>query len=621
MYGNLKMLIPIVLLLLPPFTLKLEAIGEAQKSDLRIMCYNVRNGRGMDNVEDFDRIARVIEDAEPSVVAIQELDSATQRSGGRYVLGELAQRTLMYPVYAPAIDFGGGKYGVGVLSKEKPLRTYTVALPGREEQRVLQVVEFEQYVVANCHLSLTKADRESSMKILTDRLKGCDKPVFLAGDMNSPPSSDEQKFLCQTFVYLSDTTQNTYPAPKPTTCIDYILGLKGDERFTLLRRRVVDEAVASDHRPLYIDVRLKAPKEKIVRVKPYLQNPTDGGMTVSWLTNVPTQGWVEYGLSPNHLAIKKERLVDGQVICNTTHHKVRLTDLKPATTYYYRTVSREMTLYMGYKKEFGETVHSDIYSFTTSSSEADSFTAIIYNDLHKRPELLRQLASTVEEAKADMVFFNGDCIDDPSDENDAVGFLKEMCETVGASERPIFIIRGNHEIRNAYSIELRDLIDYVNDKTYNAFTWGDTRFVVLDCGEDKPDSTWVYYGLNDFTQLRIDQAKFLATEIKGDAFTKASRKVLLHHIPIYGMKQNGFNPCRELWEPILRKTAFDVAINAHTHKFNYIEKGRDNNPFPVVWGGGNRTETATVMVLTKRGKDLSLKVLNSKGELLIDKQL
>lgn len=100
--------------------------------------------------------------------------------------------------------------------------------------------------------------------------------------------------------------------------------------------------------------------------------------------------------------------------------------------------------------------------------------------------------------KYDFVVFNGDCIDDPANHDEATCFLSELNETVGADRVPVFYIRGNHEIRNAYSIGLRSLFDYVGDKTYGAFNWGDTRIVMLDCGEDKPDTHWVYYGLNDF---------------------------------------------------------------------------------------------------------------------------
>ncbi|NLC49874.1 MAG: metallophosphoesterase, partial [Bacteroidales bacterium] len=49
---------------------------------LKIASYNVRNAKGMDDVVDFDRTAKVINNMDVDAVAIQELDSATQRSNG-----------------------------------------------------------------------------------------------------------------------------------------------------------------------------------------------------------------------------------------------------------------------------------------------------------------------------------------------------------------------------------------------------------------------------------------------------------------------------------------------------------------------------------------------------------
>ena len=71
----------------------------------------------------------------------------------------------------------------------------------------------------------------------------------------------------------------------------------------------------------------------------------------------------------------------------------------------------------------------------------------------------------------DFVVFNGDCIDDPANEKEALYHLAYLCGKVGASHVPAFFLRGNHEIRNAYSIGLRALFDYVGDKTYGAFSW------------------------------------------------------------------------------------------------------------------------------------------------------
>ena len=275
-------------------------------------------------------------------------------------------------------------------------------------------------------------------------------------------------------------------------------------------------------------------------------------------------------------------------------------------------------LYHAYKKVFGETAVSDFHTFTLPTTTDTDFTAIIFNDLHKHSETLQALYKQVKDLKYDFVVFNGDCIDDPANHDEATCFLSELNETVGADRVPVFYIRGNHEIRNAYSIGLRSLFDYVGDKTYGAFNWGDTRIVMLDCGEDKPDTHWVYYGLNDFSDLRKAQVGFLKEELASRAFKKASKRVLIHHVPIFGKGEDydSYNPCRDEWGAILEKAPFAVSINAHTHRFAYIPEGADGNNYPVVVGGGYRMDGATVMILQKKGKEMTLRVLNAKGETL-----
>ena len=66
------------------FTLLLALSAQSQNS-LRLMTYNIKNANGMDDVCDFQRIADVINHIHPEVVALQELDSMTHRSGQKYV--------------------------------------------------------------------------------------------------------------------------------------------------------------------------------------------------------------------------------------------------------------------------------------------------------------------------------------------------------------------------------------------------------------------------------------------------------------------------------------------------------------------------------------------------------
>ena len=590
------------------------AISAFSQDYLKLMSYNVRNTKGMDGIRNIQRVANVIINEAPDVVAVQELDSMTTRSNQKYVLGELAERTQMHATYAPAISFQGGKYGIGILSKEKPLTIRTYPLPGREEARILLVAEFGDYFFACTHLSLTEEDRLASLDIIKNSVVKSNKPYFLAGDLNDKPDSKFIQALQQDFQVLTNIKKPTFPAPEPTETIDYIAAWKHRSNdFANLSAQVLEEPVASDHRPLTVQLRMAINPTTMFRTKPYLQNPVNHGMTVMWETTIPAYSWVEYGTDT--LNLKRVRLlIDGQAEFNESIHKIRLEGLTSGQTYYYRVCSQEILQYKAYSKKFGHIAKSDFYSFTMPDAETDSFTAVIFNDLHQRTAVFEALLKQVEKVDYDFVVFNGDCIDDPANHAQATRFISLLTEGVHGDRIPTFFMRGNHEIRNAYSIGLRKHFDYVGGKTYGAFNWGDTRIVMLDCGEDKTDDHREYSGLNDFTQLRNEQVGFLQEELKSKAFKKADKRILIHHIPLYGCD----NLCWDLWEPLLRKAPFHVSISAHTHRFAYHPKGSLKNNYPVVIGGGNRIENATVMILEKKKGELRIKVLDTKGNVLLD---
>ncbi|MBQ1908765.1 MAG: hypothetical protein II170_02375, partial [Bacteroidaceae bacterium] len=134
---------------------------------VRLSTYNIQHGAGMDEQIDYVRQAEIIRKAKAEVAAIQEVDSMTHRNGGRYALDEMRRKAkLPYATFAPAIDFQGGKYGVGLLSRKRPLSVKRIPLPGREESRMLLVAEFRNYVVACTHLSLTAEDRMNSVPVI-----------------------------------------------------------------------------------------------------------------------------------------------------------------------------------------------------------------------------------------------------------------------------------------------------------------------------------------------------------------------------------------------------------------------------------------------------------------------
>lgn len=232
----------------------------AQK--VKLMSYNIRNGIGMDEKVDYNRAADVIKRCDADFVALQEIDSVTGRSKGIDVVKKIAELTNMNSSYSKAIDYNGGAYGVGMLSKETPIKITRLPLPGAEEPRTILIAEFDNLIFCATHLSLTPKDQLKSLRIFDSIAKNTEKPIILAGDFNFKPKSEQFKRLSESFIVLTDATQMTFPANKPNICIDYIVLGKND-RYTVevQKTEVVDAPLESDHRPIMTEIVIEKVKK------------------------------------------------------------------------------------------------------------------------------------------------------------------------------------------------------------------------------------------------------------------------------------------------------------------------------------------------------------------------
>ena len=236
--------------------------AQSEVITLHVMTYNIRHGAGLDEVVDLDRQAKIIQDAGPDIVGLQEVDSIVPRSGKVDETAYLAQRLGMYGSYGPAIPLSGGKYGVAILSKERPLSVRNIPLPGKEP-RTLLVCEFQNYVFATTHLDLEEENRLASLPIIIEEASRHDKPFFICGDWNDEPDSKLITTMKRNnFVFMNNITDTstsyTFPAGKPTITIDYIASL-GRVFRSVRNKKVINEPVASDHRPVYLEVRFDTP--------------------------------------------------------------------------------------------------------------------------------------------------------------------------------------------------------------------------------------------------------------------------------------------------------------------------------------------------------------------------
>lgn len=223
----------------------------------RAMTYNVHTCRGTDNKVDYQRIADVINRADVEVVALQELDSMTTRYPNQHQLQNLADLTDMHATFGAAINRGVGKYGVGVLTKEKPLSHYRVPLPCSSEPRVLLVVEMEDYYFCCTHFSLIEEYRTKAVEIIIEEAKKLDKPMVVAGDLNAVRNSTPLRLLQSSFYLLGNGLgSNSFPSSNPVKEIDFVSVYKddGDVVVKLNSHSVLDVPIVSDHLPVVVDV-------------------------------------------------------------------------------------------------------------------------------------------------------------------------------------------------------------------------------------------------------------------------------------------------------------------------------------------------------------------------------
>lgn len=165
-----------IYLALCTLTLTAQNKTTTENNSIRIMSYNIHAGIGMDSKLDIERLADIINNYNPDIVALQEVDSVTNRVNKKDMMSEFSSYTLMHGYFGAAIPHDGGKYGIGILSKEKPINKKQIKLPGREEARTLLMLEFENYYFFATHWSLTEADQIASARLVSKYASLLNKP-------------------------------------------------------------------------------------------------------------------------------------------------------------------------------------------------------------------------------------------------------------------------------------------------------------------------------------------------------------------------------------------------------------------------------------------------------------
>ena len=216
-------------------------------------------------------IAQMLKEMGADVVSLNELDSCTTRNPS-FQIRDLATEMGGWDWnFAPAIDYKGGKYGVGIIAAPGmeilSRKRLTLDKGDGAEQRALAVCVFRDFVFCSTHLDHRSADAQyNQAKQINSWIEATygatDKPVFLCGDFNALPGSATLVYMRDSWTVISPNGF-TFSAKNPSKCIDYIMVYKNAaSRVEVLSAviptsfRTGSVSIASDHLPVLVKVKL-----------------------------------------------------------------------------------------------------------------------------------------------------------------------------------------------------------------------------------------------------------------------------------------------------------------------------------------------------------------------------
>ena len=237
-------------------------VEEENQLKFKIMAYNIHhaNPPSKPNTIDIGAIVKTIESQDPDIVALQEIDVNTSRSGEENQAEMIAEKLGMNVFFGKAIDYDGGEYGVAVLSKypisEQRVHSLPSAQETNSEPRVLATVKIAlpngTYLrFGSTHLDAQRGDtnRLLQMEEIINIASEENLPMIVAGDFNAPPYTEIINILDKHFTRTCTNCEPTIPVNNPIKAIDFI-AFKPKEIFSIDSHKVIKETYASDHLPI-----------------------------------------------------------------------------------------------------------------------------------------------------------------------------------------------------------------------------------------------------------------------------------------------------------------------------------------------------------------------------------
>lgn len=242
---------------------------ERGKKALTVMAYNIHHANPPSKPQyiDVDAIVEVIRKQSPDLVALQEVDVNTGRSGNIDQAKVIAEKLGMYYFFAKAIDYDGGEYGQAILSKFPISDEKIHRLPSKEgsggEPRILATAKVEvgkrtfiRFGTTHLDAQRDPANRLLQVEKLNDIAAQEKFPLVVAGDFNAAEHTEPLQILGKEFISTCENCPFTIPVINPRRTIDFIM-MDKKTSWEIVSHQVIDEQYASDHLPVVAKLKLR----------------------------------------------------------------------------------------------------------------------------------------------------------------------------------------------------------------------------------------------------------------------------------------------------------------------------------------------------------------------------
>ncbi|MBF1550958.1 MAG: metallophosphoesterase [Prevotella salivae] len=329
---------------------------------------------------------------------------------------------------------------------------------------------------------------------------------------------------------------------------------------------------------------------------PWICDMDSTGVTIVWVTDVPGISYVEMATdSTDHFYSKTRKRYyaaeAGRRILTDSVHCVRIRGLKPDSKYRYRVVTQALKDWCNDDwVTLGGLAWSDVwkkkpYEFKTYPVKPREITFLVLNDIHERPQFMKELCKNVDLKKLDFVLLNGDMSNRIRSQKHIMDAYLDTCVSMFATDVPLFFNRGNHELRGEFADYLNRYFPTNNGKYYRLQHVAGVDFLFIDSGEDKPDADLEYCGIVECDQYREEQGRWLRSLQEEKKIGKYPI-VVFSHMPPTLKNWHGPLHMQETLTPELNKMNVSVMLSGHLHRFDYQEPNEIIN-FPNLVNSNN----------------------------------